>query len=381
MTHALRLQIVASCLGLLLVACGDDADESPETSGSTSETSTTGDSETTANASSTGPSDSTSTTAEPPGTSSESSSTISSSADGSTSEGSTGTDTGVACVEQDVELPGEAFYPEGVAAHGEMLFVGSVTTGEIVRANTCTGVVENFVPGGTLPAAIGLRVDDERNILWACGSDTTQAILSSVNAFDLDSGEHLAAHPWTGPGMCNDLDVDDVGNVYATDSFGHRILRVASEDALEDTAVETWLADPAFVVPAEEIGLNGIVWDAGRLWVVNTFDGRLFDIAVQEDGSPGAVTIAGDEGTLSGPDGVIAHDDGLLVVEGVTTRISHVDSNDLTVTMLADGFDFPTTVAVIGETAWVAEGQFDHLFGSDKAPPNLPFRVRRVPLR
>lgn len=362
MSQTLHLWIAASSLGLLLVACGDDAGRSTETSTS-GETSTSSSTDGTSTDSS----------------SSEGSSSSSSSSSTSTSTG--GSETGEACLEEDIELPGEAFYPEGVAAYGELLFVGSAATGEIVRADSCSGTVEILVPAGNLPGAIGLRVDAARNILWACAFDSTQEEFSSLNAFDLDSGKHLGAHSWENPGFCNDVALDDKGNVYATDSYGHRIVRVASKDALGDTAVETWLADPAFVVPAGEIGLNGITWEAGLLRVVTTADGRLLEVSIEGDGSPGAVTVTGKAGTLAGPDGMIPHEGGLLMVEGVATRLSLVDPDDLTVTPVAEGFDFPTTVAVIGDTAWVAEAQFDHLLGLDPAPPTLPFRVRRVPLQ
>ena len=362
MTQTLHLWIAASSLGLLLAACGDDSGGSTETS--TSEVTSSSSSSSSSNGSSTDSS------------SSEGSSSTSTS---STSTG--GSETGEACLEQDIELPGEAFYPEGVAAYGEILFIGSAATGEIVRADSCSGTVENLVPAGILPGTIGLRVDAARNILWACAFDSTQVEFSSLNAFDLDSGEHLGAHSWESPGFCNDVALDAKGNVYATDSYGHRIVRVASKDALDDTAVETWLADPAFVVPAGEIGLNGITWEAGLLRVVTTADGRLLEVSIEGDGSPGAVTVTGEAGTLAGPDGMIPHEGGLLMVEGVATRLSLVNPDDLTVTPIAEGFDFPTTVAVVGDTAWVAEAQFDHLLGLDPAPPTLPFRVRRVPLQ
>ncbi len=357
MTQTLHLWIAASSLGLLLAACGDDASGSTETSAS----STSGGSTSADSSSSEG----------------SSSSTTDSSTGGSSTGGSS---TGEACIEQDIELPGEAFYPEGVAAYGQIIFVGSAATGEIVRADSCTGTVDNLVPAGTLPGTIGLRVDAARNILWACAFDSTQEQFSSLNAFDLDSGEHLAAHSWESPGFCNDVALDDKGNVFATDSYGHRIVRVASKDALADTAVETWLADPAFVVPEGEIGLNGITWGAGQLRVVTTTDGRLLEVSIEDDGSPGAVTVTGKAGTLAGPDGMIPYEAGLLMVEGVATRLSLVDPDDLTITPVAEGFDFPTTVAVVGDTAWVAEGQFEHLLGLDPTPPTLPFRVRRVPL-
>ena len=45
---------------------------------------------------------------------------------------------------------------------------------------------------------------------------------------------------------------------------------------------------------------------------------------------------------------------------------------------LADGIRTPTSLDVIDDRAWVAEGQLTHLF--DQTPPELPFYVIRVAL-
>lgn len=350
-------------LGLLLGACGDDTPLDVDTTDTTT---------TDEVPSSEGPipRDDESSTGGPT-TADESSS--------GTTEGTTGPGT---CDLDRIELPGDAFYPEGVAAHGEVLFVGSIATGEVIRASACDGTLESFVPVGVLPGAVGLRVDEERSLLWVCATDISQQEFASLEAFDLETGAPVSSHSWDSPGMCNDIALDNDGNLYATDSFGHRLLRVRHEDALSDTPAETWLAAPEFVVPPEQFGLNGIAWDSsGMLRVGSYVDGRLFEVPVNEDGSAGPVVVLGEAGTLAGPDGMIPYAQGLLVVEGFANRLSQLDLEDLTLTPLAEGFDFPTTVAVIGDSAWIAEGQFDHLYGLDPAPPELPFEVRRVALR
>lgn len=303
------------------------------------------------------------------------SSTETTDADGATTETNE-------CELDRIELPGDSFYPEGVASYGDTLFVGSIATGEVVRASTCDGAVEPFVAAGVLPGAVGLRVDELRGLLWVCASDSTQQTFASLEAFDLETGASVASHGWESPGMCNDIALDAAGNVYATDSFGHRILRVAEADALGSGPAETWLAADEFVVAPDQFGVNGIAWDpAGVLRIGSYADGRLFEVPVRQDGTAGPLTVLGDVGTLSGPDGILVHDQGLLIVEGLSRRLSHVDLRDLSVTPVAADFDFPTTVAVVGASAWVAEGQFDHLYGLDPTPPELPFEVRRVALR
>lgn len=45
---------------------------------------------------------------------------------------------------------------------------------------------------------------------------------------------------------------------------------------------------------------------------------------------------------------------------------------------LRNDLDGPTAADVDGDDAWVAEGQFSHLFGGDTTAPDLPFNLRRV---
>jgi hypothetical protein len=41
----------------------------------------------------------------------------------------------------------------------------------------------------------------------------------------------------------------------------------------------------------------------------------------------------------------------------------------------------PTSVAPVGQTLWVSEGQLPHLFEAAKnGPPRLPFRIVGVPV-
>ncbi len=359
-------------LVLLLGACGGDPSNDATTPGSTGDLSMTSSSTSSIDA------DTSTGHAENSSGGPNTGDTSSSETTGASSETTQGAD----CDLERIDLPGDNFYPEGVAAYEEHLFVGSIATGEVVRASTCDGVVEDFIPAGILPGAVGLRVDEARSLLWVCASDSTQQTFASLEAFDLSSGAPVASHSWDSPGMCNDIAIDDAGNVYATDSFGHRILRVDEEDARMPTPAETWVAAPEFVVPPEQFGLNGIAWSSGGSLRVGSYaDGRLFEIPVLADDTAGAVTVLGGAGTLAGPDGMIPYRRGLLVVEGFATRLSRLDLGELSLTTVADDFDFPTTVAVVGDSAWVAEGQFDHLYGLDPAPPELPFEVRRVRLR
>jgi sugar lactone lactonase YvrE len=375
MGNRTSLHTLLLALGLALAACGDDTDGSSDTTGA----------ETTGMMGSMGPSSTGSATG--PGSAStsggsdgSSSGEASSSSGEESSDGSSSTGA-VVCAAEAIELPGEAFFPEGVAADGDTLYIGSLATGEIVRASACDGEAETFVAAGVLNGAVGLRVDADRGVLWACDSDVTFTVAPALVAIDLDDGNVLATHAFGGPGFCNDVALDDDGNAYATDSTGNRVVLVAAADALEDTTVETWSADETLAVPPGEFGVNGIAWDpAGVVHVVNYFDGRLYAIAVEDDGSAGPVEELGPTGTFAAPDGILPDGDGLLVVEGGLLQLTRVDLDDLSTDVVADGFDVPATVAVVGAHAWVTQSQLDHLLGFDPDPPELPFTAVRVDL-
>lgn len=86
---------------------------------------------------------------------------------------------------------------------------------------------------------------------------------------------------------------------------------------------------------------------------------------------------------LAGPDGLEAYQDALIVVEGASGALSRIDLDPSTrsgvVTTIADGLDSPTTAAIVGNEAFVVQGQLDHFFGLDPAPP-APFTLVRVSL-
>ena len=74
--------------------------------------------------------------------------------------------------------------------------------------------------------------------------------------------------------------------------------------------------------------------------------------------------------------------DSLLVEGGGRLDLVTVDGNQARIDAVEEGFNGPVSVALAGDTAWVAEGQLDILFDSalkDKKP-ELPFRIVGVPI-
>lgn len=274
-----------------------------------------------------------------------------------------------------IALPGDAYYPESLAASADgTLFVGSLVTGQVTAFADGSPEGRAVVGAGsgvTGVAGVTVRGDE----LWLCSIDTTFQRPTEVRRFALD-GTPQGAFPLAANQFCNDLAFDARGTLYVTDSFAGTVLRLRpGADALE-----TWLQDPALAASAPgAFGLDGIAI-AGTTIYLNTFDtGRLFRVTIEDDGPGALVPIAG---TFTAPDGMRVLDDGaLLVVEGAG-RLSRVDvTGDTAVaTVLADELDMPTSVIVARGSAWVSEGQLGRLFAQPAIAPNLPFAIRRVEL-
>lgn len=286
--------------------------------------------------------------------------------------------------EEAILLPGDAVYPEGITSLADgTVFVGSVGQGTIFRvaSGATEPDAETFADGGDngLLNTVGLLADEARGTLWACSSDLAGTGTSppGVKAFDLATGEPAGSFDFPGGGFCNDIAIDADGNVYATDSLAPRILTLpAGEDQLE-----IWLEDERF--GGEGFNLNGIEVDGDTLYTVNLNTGELFQIPIGKEGEAGKAVAVPLERALESPDGLrLEASDTLIVVEGVgrLTRIA-LGGKAPELTVVRDGLDAPTTATVIGDSAWVVEGQLVHLLDPTTGTPDLPFKVVRVPLR
>jgi hypothetical protein len=69
----------------------------------------------------------------------------------------------------EVQLPGPAFYPEGIAAASDgALYVGSIGTGAIGRFAPGAIDSEPFLASRAAFGVYGMAVDEANNLLWAC---------------------------------------------------------------------------------------------------------------------------------------------------------------------------------------------------------------------
>jgi sugar lactone lactonase YvrE len=286
-------------------------------------------------------------------------------------------------------IPGDRYFPEGVTATSEgVFFVGSLFEGCIMRTPAGASQMEPFIEAGAngLISVLGLWADEDRDTLWACSSDAGNGKLTGsapvgVKAFDLRTGAAKGSYDFPGGGFANDLTIDPQGNLYVTDSWSPRILRLQAGG----TALEEWINDPQLGV--EQWSLNGIDFDpmSNAIYTVNQRAGQLFRISIEPDGGAGAVTLIQTSQALRRPDGLkvigpntLATAEGgaggisIITVEGSTAQARRVEAN----------LDGVTTFAFYRGSAWVVEGQSDHFWDPASAGPDAdpPFRIVEVPL-
>ena len=290
-----------------------------------------------------------------------------------------------------VKLSDARAFPESLTAASDgTLYVSSLATGGITRIPHGTTRSEPWIKPGAFDSrsTFGVLVDNASHMLWVCSNDMSAFGVpgpssvsgSHLKGFDLRTGKGkisaalLGARP-----LCNDLAIGQDGSLFVTNSFAPQLLRLKPGG----DRLEVWLEDQHFEAPSQGGGLDGIACGGDGHLYVNTFTkGELFRIEVQ-DGAPGKVTKLQTSRPLVSPDGLrVVSGLTFVMVEGSGTLDRVIITQDKAlIETIAEGFSGPTAVAVVGTTAWVAEGQLAHLFDPTKnGPPRLPFHITAVPL-
>jgi hypothetical protein len=295
---------------------------------------------------------------------------------------------------ESIPVPGKGAFPESITSTSDgALLVGRLGDGGIVRVNPRTAESSVFIqPGASGSRSIlGVFADEASGTLWACSNDLSALggsaagsdTWSALKSFDLHTGE--AKHSVSLPGShayCNDMSVDGKGSVYVTDSANPTILKLSAGA----TTFDVFAQDSAFSAPQSGgAGLDGIAFGSdGNLYVTTYTAGELFRVEVN-DGKARRVTKLTGNRHLQFPDALRAlGDNSFLLIEG-SGRLDRVviTGDAFAVTAIHGGFVTPTSVAQIGTTAWVSEGQLAFFFDPSKrnSSPCLPFRIYPVPLR
>ena len=292
----------------------------------------------------------------------------------------------------EIALPGDRAYPESITATPDgTLYVSSPAVGGVLRIEPQTRMVEEWIKPGAFGSrsTLGVLVDRRSNLVWVCSNDFSSAGIpgpssvpgSFVKGFDLASGEGKVSAELPGKAtLCNDMVVGPDGSLFVTNSLAPQILKLKPGSH----QLEVWLESPEFEQPPQGApGLDGIAFgDDGNLYV-NTFaSGNFFRVEVK-DGTPGKITKLKPSRALQFPDGLRSTGGQTFVMAeggGSVDRVA-LNGDDVEITTIKEGIAGPTSVAPVGRTLWVSEGQLPHLFEAAKSgPPHLPFRVIGVPM-
>jgi sugar lactone lactonase YvrE len=248
-----------------------------------------------------------------------------------------------------IRLP-DGWQPEGIAAgRGSSLYVGSIPTGAIWKADARTGQGEVLVPPRPGERnAIGIKVD-KRNRLFVAGGPTGKAFV-----YDARTGADLASYQLATPGAAtfvNDVVVtrrtawftdSRAAHLYALPLGRHGRLPAQDE-------VRTLPLTGDFQLQ-EGNNLNGIVAarDGRVLLSVQTNTGKLFRINPRT-GVTREVDLGG--ATLANGDGLLLAGRVLFVVQNRLNQIAVValsrslDRGRVVAELTDPDLDVPTTIA------------------------------------
>lgn len=289
----------------------------------------------------------------------------------------------------DITLSGDRAYPESLAAGPDgTLYASSLASGGVFRAKPGAATAEQWIKPGAFDSrsTFGVLVNEKTGMLLVCSNDVSALGVpgpgsvkgSFIKGFDLATGEGKlsVALPKAGS-ICNDFAIASDGSIFVTNSSAPQILRLKPGS----TELEVWLESPDFNQPKDGAGLDGIAFGSdGNLYVDTYTNGELFRVDVK-DGAPGKVTKLKTSRPLKLADGLRpTGDQSFIMAEGGGSidRVV-VKGDEATIETIKDGLSGPTSVALVGQTYWAPEGQLSHLFDAKSGPPQLPFRIVKVP--
>lgn len=257
-----------------------------------------------------------------------------------------------------IALP-NGFQPEGIANSGNFLYVGSIPTGAVYRADITTGVGSVLVPSQAGRAAIGIKLD-ARGRIFVAGGATGKAFL-----YDAASGQDLASYTLTlaQPTFVNDVILTSDA-AWFTDSRNPVLYRVAlpADGTLGgQEAVSTLTLSGDLQFTAGVNNLNGIAAAGAKLIVVQSNTGFLFTVdplsGVTKQIDIGAETV------VNG-DGILVEGQTLFVVQNRLNLVAVIDlAPDLATgtvrTRISNpAFDVPTTIAGASTGLYVVNARF-----------------------
>ncbi|WP_157597749.1 MULTISPECIES: hypothetical protein [unclassified Rhizobacter] len=290
----------------------------------------------------------------------------------------------------------EDWYPESVAIGADgSFYIGSWRQGAIARLKPAVASKAEVLvkPGANgLANAQGVLVDAKHRALWVCsgnsGFTTTPQTPSALKRYDLTTGAPRASYRMPDQGYCNDLAQDARGNIYVTDSYHPRVLRLAPGTS----AFTVWKEDSALTGSGPYPGLNGIAIDGGREVYVSLVAAAsyLLRIDLRTDGQAGEVTRIEAPRTMKNVDAIRAWRPGRLVLfesnafgdkpYGGQITVARIEGSKLDLLTVVTGLNDPSSGAVLDDRVYFIESKYGLLTKrrdeDGPVPTGVPFDIQ-----
>ena len=247
--------------------------------------------------------------------------------------------------------------PESLTmAPGGFLIVGSASSPFVYKVRSGSSTAEKFIDAsaeGPGTFFFGMLADATSNTLWTCQltpvpNTTPVQHHTALRGFDLSTGAPKIR--WNLPGddsTCNDFAIGPDKALYITDTANGIIYRLPAGAS----SAELYLQHRTLM------GIDGITFLDGTLYVNNVIFNKLYRIPVDAAGKPGTPVDIWMDQPVRGPDGMRAANGKIFVAEngsGIISAIT-VNGDKATVTVLKEGLKTPTGIEPAGDTLWFTE--------------------------
>lgn len=249
---------------------------------------------------------------------------------------------------------------EGLVLRDGKAYVSLAPLGTIyeIAPNGTKTKYASVTPGYTAGYTLGFTFDAAGDLFVAETKNDPDAGAQLPGIYKIPKGStDVVATPFASdPGMTfpNGIVTSPGGSFLVTDSAAGKIFQVTPAGV-----VTTWKSDPKLAGTTAcnaplpfPIGANGIVYTPAEVFVTNTANGALLGIAVNPDGSAGALRVIVEDCANAGFDGLArSAKDGSFVVaqNGAPGRLVRVSQTGAVTPIPTSGLDGPASV-VLG--AW-----------------------------